>query len=679
MKKIIILILFLSLHYSLYGQSTYNRGVNAFNLGNYEEAYRFFKLAETESRPDKQFYIYFAVCAEKAGYYDAADILRRGLKYFPGDADLSLVLVQYLSEENKFQPAMQTLENARENILPEEFNKLMAILAFNEGVRLYQKNSKSKSLAYFRKAVHYNDKDPRFIRNLAVVLWETGKKEDAISLLEKYLPHFADDADMNSLLLAFYQKSGNLTKLQSQLEKRLRTSSKIEDYLALQQFYLLTSNDNKANELFDKMEKIFPKEKKIYLTPIRYYRRIFLYDRADSLLNRMQRQFPYDTLVCKLKAENYEDMDSLKQAVKYWHKCLKLHGNKPDWHFRILKDLKKTDSLWYAAYLDTMKTVLTSAEDRFKTALILRNDKRIKEAKAILEDLYSADPSDGATLTYLGLCCQEAGQDSQAVYYFEKAISEKNALPQAYMALAHHFGKNGEIKKSDDYFKLGLDLLLKKLSQTQKKIVKPLQSNLLDTSRKNNLSEVAEQYEDYEKLLKNELSRYVKIHSADNSRIFLSRMLESYPKNVFLRLLLCDLAIDSRQYDKAETLINDALFLKPGYPPALRRLITAARLQKDDTKLFRAYLTLLYQQPQEFSENDYRQLIETARRIGQLDNLSRQMVSLYRRDKGRKRLKRFTIECLHYAGNHEQARQIAAEVSQKKHNNNQIQILNNKI
>ena len=635
-------------------------GIRFYQQGDFESAYQNFRLYEPLGQPDKTFYVYFAMSALKSGHDDAVAILKRGLNRFPDDSDLILVLVQVLSQKQQFRQAIEYLQKAKASMVPQEYKRLLAGLNFNVGVQLYQKNKVHESLPYFKKAVQLQPDDARFVRNLAIVLWKTDQKKKAIDLLEKAVTRFPEDTETNRLLILFYQKSGNLKKLQTRLEETAHKSGKLKDYLALQQFYLLSGNQRKARDLFLQLKKRFPKEKEIYLTPVRYYRRVFQYEQADSLLRQMQTQFPNDTLVCVLKARNYEDMDSLKLAAQAWQECLQRFPYKSNWHFALLNDLRQTDSTAYFAHLQEMAERLTDSETRFRLALEWMKNRRYQEALPLLRQLARFDSSSGLYLTYLGLCYERLGRDTLAVQTYRKAIELADAGPQAYFGLARYSQDNP--KKSALYFTLGLERLLSKLREGQSHILNLAQkAQGLKESPK--LKKIVAAYEDYDRLLKRELGWYQKTHRPEQTERFLEDLLERFPKNAYLRLMLAELMADQGNFARAEKYIDDALFMKPDWPQAWRLKIRIARTRGQKQAVLRGYLTLLYRHPDQFRAADYRALLEIARGSGQIKTVAQQLDILHARFPDNALLKQFAVEAWHLAGNHARARQIATEKS----------------
>jgi tetratricopeptide (TPR) repeat protein len=643
------------------GASFYlQEGIKAYQQGDFEKAYQNFRQYEPIGQPDKTFYVYFAMSADRSGRDEAVSILERGLRRYPGDSDLTLVLVQLLGQKKEFRKAIAFLKKAKASIASEEYKRLLGVLNFNAGVQLYQQNRKKESVAYFEQAATLQPDEPRFVRNLAIVLWETGQKQRAIRLLEKALKRFPEDADVNRLLITFYQKTGDVRKLQTRLEENARRSKSLNDYLALQQFYLLTGNESKARALFRKLQREFPDKKEIYLTPVRYYRRVFQYERADSVLSQMEKRFPGDTLVCSLKARNYEDMDSLKQAAAYWQKCLARYPYKSDWHFRLLDDLWQIDSTRYFAHLKKMESLLSDSESRLHIALKWMEHRRYRNALPILRQLVRFDSTNGLFLTYLGLCYARQGQDSLAVQTFRRAIRTGDAAPQAYLGLAHYAWRRGESKKSDFYFSAGLEQLLASLKEQQGQLLLQVKK-ATSTENAQKLKRLVAANEDYEQLLKDELHWYQKHHPPTQTEAFLNRLLQRFPKNAFLRLLLADLMLQQGNFSQAQHYVDDVLFMKPDWPQALRFKIRLAKAQGDTQAVFRGYLNLLYHHSGQMTRKDFRALIESARAIGQIKNLAQQLLLLHERHPENQLLKEFTIEALHLAGDHARARQVAAE------------------
>ncbi len=639
-------------------------GVDFYQKGNFEEAYRNFSLYEKQGGTNKDFYVYFAMSAARAGYGDQIAILERGLLRYPGDADLTLILVQFLSREKRFSEAIHFLTKAKAHVLPDEYKRIMGILVFNQGVLLYQQNKKKKSVPYFRKALSYQPGEARFVRNLAIVLWETERKKEAVKLLENSVRLFPDDRNMNRLLIEFYRKSNRLGKLQTKLEELAHKSGKLEDYLVLGQFYLQTGNSEKSKALFKMLEKKYPRQRKIYLIRTKFYGALLQYKRVDRVLSDMEDHFPQDTLVFRLKAENYEKMDSLQAAIRYWEKSVQKIPTKAEWHFRLLKDLFKTDSTAYYRHLQEMEALLTDPASRLKMAMEWYRHKRWPKALSLFKNILQSDAHNPLALAYAGLCNRQLGRDSLSVHYFRQAIEQPSALPEAYFGLARmEFMKAGP-RQSDFYFAIGLEVLLDHIRQSQMTALKELNKDngLMDRKK---MTVIADEYEDYEGLLKNELNWFLKHHSRDKAQRFLKKLLRRFPKNRFIRLALSDILSEEGNYRQAENYLDDVLFMHPGDPQALRRKIHLAQEQGKDEGLYRIYLNLLYHDKTNFTNNDFRHLIELAKKDGQIKNLARQLLILYEHNGSNSLLKTYVVEALHLAGEHRKARKIAAKKAKK--------------
>ena len=643
---------------SLLGEQIYQEGIVLYEQGRFEEAYQKFRQYESQGLPDKEFYVYFAVSAARSGHSDMVPILQRGLKRFPGDADLTLLLIQFLAEKQQFRQAMDYLKQARENVVPKEYNQFMGLLNFNEGVLLYQQGKKQESVSYFRKAIQYQPDEPRFYRNLAIVLWEVGQKEEATRVLEDAARRFPENREVARLLVYYYDKMGNLKALGEKLETLAKKSGKLEDYLVLGQYYLYTRNDLKARQLFAMLEQKFPRARDVYTVPAKYYQNILQYEVADSILSRMEKRFPGDTLVCRLKAQNFEQMDKLAEAAAYWQKCVQRAPKRLDFHWNLLRMLEKTDSTAYFSHLARMDSLFPQPAVRLKIALEWFQHHRYREAQRILSQIEPQMNDNPLVLTYLGLCEQHLGRDSLALDYFRRAIEGENAPPEAYFALARDAFRRNEIKQSEFYFNIALELLLQRLQQSQTQVTTQLQQSNLAANQLR-IDDVVSEYQNDEAYLKTQIQWYLKVHSPEKSELLLQQLLERYPRNVYLRLVLADLALEKKNWEQAEKYLDDALYLSPKNVEVLRRKLLLARIQADDRQTYRLYLNLLYYNLKDFTEVDFQELIRLAEVRGELQNLAQQMLILYRRHPNQALLKKYTERILRMIGDVELADKIA--------------------
>ena len=96
-----------------------------------------------------------------------------------------------------------------------------------------------------------------------------------------------------------------------------------------------------------------------------------------------------------------------------------------------------------------------------ETAIRLRNEGKAKEALELLIPLAEAYPSDAAVHYQCAWSFDVLGQERQAVYYYEKAISlglDEKDLSDAYLGLGSTYRTLGDYEKSRDVLLRGMAL-----------------------------------------------------------------------------------------------------------------------------------------------------------------------------------------------------------------------------
>ena len=100
-----------------------------------------------------------------------------------------------------------------------------------------------------------------------------------------------------------------------------------------------------------------------------------------------------------------------------------------------------------------------SAEEKFKVALDLRKENRLKESNELFVELAQLNPQNAYLHYQCAWSFDVLGEEKKAVPYYEKAIqgdSEESDLENAYLGLGSTFRTIGEYEKSKAVLEEGI-------------------------------------------------------------------------------------------------------------------------------------------------------------------------------------------------------------------------------
>jgi len=660
-KTSLLLILFFPASYSQNLSEIYFRdAMKCYQRGDYENAYIYFETYAENEIIHKEYYLYYALTCLKLKLTGVTDILKAGIQKYPGYAELHSILIRLYAEQGDFYSALQVLEQIKYKIDRGEYARFRAHLLFNEGVKLYNQDSLSDSENYFRKARRLLPEQNMFVRNHAIVLWKLNRRDEAVALLESSVQKFPDDAEMNDLLIRFYEKTRDVDGLKNKLEERAKSGT-LEDNLVLAQFYQRTLNIPRMKAAYTFLEKKFPKEKQVYLSQADFWRKQGKYPQADSVYMRMEKVFPADTLVFKARALNFKKMDSLHQANLYWKKCIGLFPTEMDFYYPYLNNLQALDATAYLKALDSTEHKLLYPRDWFRVGKRWFDAGHFRRALSCFQQVEEYVPN-SLLLQYVALSQKFLGLDSLAKTKFEQAVQAPDPEPRPYFELARYFKQDSILMAAN--LEIGMEVLLARIKANQEASLNQLNQGWQEPL--NTQSTFSEAPENYSLLLEKEIEWIMVNLEHEAAMNFISGLFHRFPKNHYLRIALAEMHLKKNEYAVALNYLNDALFIKPGNIKALKNKIFLLKQLKSDEELYQSYLVLFHEDRTQLSHEDFTDMIHLSRRQRQLDNLCAQWMVMFEKYPEDELLKRFLTEALHISGKHKEARKIASHSVEQK-------------
>lgn len=645
-----------------------SRAIEAYNNRQIETAYDLFSQISDRDVLPKEYFIYYSLTLKSLHRDDYLNMVDKGLTLYPGDRDLILLKIEFLSENQYFSQALELLETVRNDLLPEQYSRLAAFLHYNLGIMEYREGRKSAGAEQFRMAFQLYPQESAFLRNYAVVLMEIGEKEKAREILETYAPSFPTDKNLSDLLIQLYAENKEVEKLEKLLVRKAKAGGTVQDSLVLGQFYLSVGKNPSASLILQSLKKNHPTDQRPWLIEIEFWKKQLQRARVDSLLGKMENQFPNDTTIWKMKLDNYLAMDSLEAADRILEKFVK-DDYRRFWAHQIRLDLRKKEGM------NAVKQYLTelSAYDWppeifeqighwwFKTG-------DYDQCKKIFNLLLKKGKISALIFSDLGLIYQKNQNPDSADYYFRKATELSGDKDfRAYFGMAELLAGRKEWVDSKLYFEIGMELLLKNIGALQEKMMEQLQQSDLLINEKLTLEKRSREHSELEEEMKRYLMWYGETFGEEQFLTFLTGFENRFPKNKHLKTILGQFFLKKNQLDKAEHYFKTVLYMDKYSIPVRRSLIAVKEKHgADKGKLYHIYREIFLFAPDSMKGEDYRKIISLARQIGAEKSLAQEWLLSFDQGYRDSVFVSNLIELLHFAGFHDKAREVHTVVSEKR-------------
>jgi Tfp pilus assembly protein PilF len=651
--------------------STENRireAIQYYLAGDLENAYQIFQSMENSPPLNKKFFVYYALTLKDLHYSNYGEWIDRGLKLFVDDPELKLLKVEWLADQTKFQAALKLLEELQSVLPKERYKKMASYLCYNQGVVLYKSGEKKKSARWFFQAHQLNPNEPRFIRNYAIVLAETGAKKQAQKVLEEYVRQYPTDDQMTKLLIQIYNETGETKKLGTLLKKNAELNGSVEDSLVLAQYYMYTGKVKNALNILRRIEITHPKDKRPFEIQLDFWKKQLQRMKMDSILTVMETKFPEDTTVLQLKLRNYLEMDSIKAANRVLKKMLQKDSLKFIYHSMILKNLERTDKKEWKKYLGKITHYPFPPKEMEEIAHEWFLGHEWEKALDIYRDLMMIHYETARLWTDIGIINLKKGEKDSAKIAFERAIRFKSERDyRSFFWISDIFLQEKDSISARLYFEIGMEVLLEKLGVVQKELVGRLQQSSMAIQETYRTRSMAEQNLELEQEMHRWISWFSEHFPPPVFEKFLQQFLARFPQNRNLRYILGIFYMKQKQYSRAKSLLEDVLYMDPKHIPARRKLIfILEKIENQKEKAFSLYREIFRIQPDSLTESDYLEMIGLSRILKQDQLLAQEWLLAFSQGYREKKFVKHLIEILHYTGFHEKAREVQEIVSKKK-------------
>ncbi|HJQ30863.1 MAG TPA: tetratricopeptide repeat protein [Pyrinomonadaceae bacterium] len=263
--------------------------------------------------------------------------------------------------------------------------------------------------------------------------------------LNQILKETPEEATALNLLGALRAKQGRLEEAEALFTRAVRSDAGLAGaHMNLAHLYLLRREPEKGAAQLREVLRLEPSNAEAA------YRLAWLLlsqNRVDECVAFVESLKETQTLSAPLLAvagDAYLRKGDRAAAVASFKKAAELNPSEPSYHFavgsawlRYPPDVDEAER----AFRQFLKLRPDDAQGQIHLGYVLLKQKRLAEARAMLEPTARGGAATAEVFYYLGLIAQEEGEDARAVELFEKSVSVAPAFVHAHAALGAAFLK----------------------------------------------------------------------------------------------------------------------------------------------------------------------------------------------------------------------------------------------
>lgn len=606
-------------------QEAFSLGIYHLSQEEYEQAI-FYLNKSLELYPDnEQAYLALAEAYQKTNRPEKAeDALNQALAINPKDAKVYLSLGVIYFERGEYKRAASQFEEALKLISPNpEVSNLLSLCYYNAGVEAYRADNKDAAISDFKKALKINPENIKAAQNLAVILFNKGKSEQAKEVIDKGLK--VEPGDKNLLLL-----KAKICQKEKDWKGLLETLEILERYypddvdigLNLAYLYRYQNKVPKAIALYSKLKAKYPEEKRIYEALASQYEATRKYEDARKVYREALSHLPDDFEIYDKIADIYRKEKHYDDARKEYEKFLELKSDYVPAYQKISELYEEEGNL--EAATGEIRKALEAATEKWELYKELgRLYEKFDSGKAIstYEEMIRINKSDPYSYIRLGKLYEAKAVPKLAEESFKQATELESDNPLPYYKMALFWADKGDTNNTVFYTKEAINKGLDKLAEVTGKVFGEFQGKeeRLNLSDLEKLSEIAELAEEPEQILRDALDFLLSIEQDETLETDLKLFLDDHPEDPILLEYLGLLYEREENWDKVITTYEWLLKKKTKVKTAHLGMARAYEKQGRDQEAILAYKRVLELDEEE--EKAYAGLIRLYGKKGKLGQL----------------------------------------------------------
>lgn len=639
------------------------QGIAQYQSGDPEGAIESLKwaLEEDDSQPETYLYLSSAYLLSDRPE-DAAGIAKRGLSLFPEIARLYVIKGEALSRFDP--PAIIPVYEALEELLSQEpereqdgitlamARRSLGAIYEQAGSQLYLDGNPAEAVSFLQNAISYTPQSQTAHNNLAFILIELERFEDAATVLDTALNRFPDS---ESLIALRAQAAGQLGEGDEsvRLMKKLYEQNPADHTRGISYAVALFNNNQpvEANTVFQELLEQFPEERSVYESLLEINRLRMDVRGVNRVLELKSKQFPDDLDVAREYGQSFITLRAYAQA-HVWFDSLAAEYSRPEFG-RLAAHALLYDEAWDDAvpyYLALLRQFPDNQAIKREAGLLL-DAQGDKDPAIRLYEAYAGATGSGRIWVK---AAQLTDNPDDRTRYLEAARTS------SWHHVANWLGSTPDSwagdEHADDLVEL-VDGMIRMYSNLQRRTERQAGQDLdaLAPSAPE-LFRLRAELDEVEAYLHDALDVVSQRQSPETSVLTVEELIDRFPDSPLLFFYKGRLFERIGQTDEALEWMRESVRLGAGGAEVHLRMAAIYRQDGQTDQAMLAFERVLTLDPQ--NRTAYRGLVDLSQQAGRLDELADRWLPRFRNDTQNLVLRVFLIETLHKAGRFEEARAL---------------------
>lgn len=394
---------------SLFAQNTetpFVFGITYYRQGEFKKAIRPLQQAVIQKPDNINAHKLLTSAYLKTGQFKkAVTAAQNGLNIYPDNIQLLLLKAEayYNSDYMKAIPVYQeiislikkTTGNRQQFLTVDQAQAYIGYLYQRHGNELLKEQKPETAINYFKKALKTSPDSTSIYNNLAYVLIEQKKFEEALEVLDKAVVRFPNAEKLLYLQGQAYRGTNQIDKMTESFHQLYIADSTNVNYAIIYGQALLMSKEiRKANAFFQELIKKYPQNKALYEVLVKIDEMRYDFTAKKNILKLQRKAFPKDNSVTQELAETYVLLEEYDKARQVY---------------------------------DSLATVTGEVNHFLQSARTWLYAEKMDKAVEAYRSLIQQWPKNPAILYEAGLIFHKVGEDEEAIQAFKKAYSLKTS------------------------------------------------------------------------------------------------------------------------------------------------------------------------------------------------------------------------------------------------------------
>lgn len=673
--KCLFLCSFLLISYNASAQEIssydYSTGLFHFEEGDFRRAIPYLENAVRNEPANIDAYVYLA--SARIGveeYQKAIEIAENGLGYQPDHIRLKLLLAEgyYRIDYTKAISIYQEIEKLlienpgkeKEGVTQEQVRGFIGTIYLRRANELYGLVKKEKAIENYYKAREFSPDSITIHNNLAYILIENKKWDEALNVLERAIDRFPDSEQILVLLGQAYQEKEEGEKMREVYRKLTEGHPENINYAIIYGQLLMSDNQaRKANVYFKSLIEKYPNEKRLYDVLININEKRYDYGAKRNILKLQREQFPEDIFIAENLAQTHVLIEEYVEARTVYD-SLATETKMPMY-------MKLSARTWLyeedyesaaGAYRVLSDKNSESPDILFEAAKVFNRINDEDTAIALLKQSDKLDPAPEKKVLLADILLK-LNQFEKATIYLDQLI-ESDYSGYAQYQLLKNRKKKYETGELQNRLQTSFVDLLNLYSELQESYATRVSGSMENNTpslplllqNRAILERIDAIIDDAYLFLKSNLNFTESMETID---FVISR----YPESPRFYYYKGALSFDSEEFKMAKDSFEKALRMGAETPDLFYLL---GKIHTEEGNIDQAILSYerAISTDQKY-QKAYSKLIDISQKNGQLNELCGRWLNRFKTDKRNELLKEHLVEALHKADRFEEARQVLSQ------------------